>query len=59
MGSWSDSGGFVRWLGKDLRIHDLRHFATLLFMDEIPEAMIAKNDGAQKQGASEVSTPEP
>ena len=31
----------------DLRIHDLRHFAaTVLFMDEIPDAMIEKNDGA-------------
>jgi len=31
---------------KDLRIHDLRHFATtVLFMDEIPDAMIAKMTG--------------
>lgn len=30
----------------DLRIHDLRHFAaTVLFMDEIPDAMIAKMTG--------------
>jgi integrase len=31
---------------KDLRIHDLRHFATtVLFMEEIPDAMIAKMTG--------------
>ena len=31
---------------KDLRIHDLRHFATtVLFMDEIPDAMISKMTG--------------
>ncbi|SRR6266498_5388444 len=31
---------------KDLKIHDLRHFATtVLFMDEIPDAMIAKMTG--------------
>ena len=30
----------------NLRIHDLRHFATTaLFMDEIPDAMIAKMTG--------------
>lgn len=43
-----------------LRIHDLRHFATtVLFMDAIPDAMIAKMTGAQEQGAAEVSTSEP
>jgi integrase len=42
----------------DLRIHDLRHFATtVLFIDEIPDAMIAKMT-AQKRGTSEVSTSE-
>jgi integrase len=31
---------------RELRIHDLRHFATtVLFMDEIPDAMIAKMTG--------------
>jgi integrase len=31
---------------KDLRIHDLRHFATkVLFMEEVPDAMISKMTG--------------
>jgi hypothetical protein len=31
---------------EDLRIHDLKYFATtVLFMDEIPNAMIAKMTG--------------
>lgn len=31
---------------KNLRIYDLRHFATtVLFMEEIPDAMIAKMTG--------------
>ena len=31
---------------KNLRIHDLRHLATtVLFIDEIPDAMIAKMTG--------------
>jgi hypothetical protein len=36
---------------KDLKIHDLRHFATtVLFMDEIPDALVREPDKSDAEG---------